>query len=72
MTEIGHELRCELELLVAMMPLWRRAEVASYRDFMATKRPQDFQEYLDARFRVLYMEEKIDFINRVLRNNPND
>jgi hypothetical protein len=69
---LGKDLRQELEILVSMIPIWRRHEEMAHRVFMLTKQMDDFQTYVDARFKVIYMEEKVDFINGLLRNNPNE
>lgn len=72
MTGIGTDLRNELEHILNMLPIWQRHEVATLRDFSATKSTEDFVAYTESVFKVRWALEQVQFINRLLVNNPDE
>lgn len=69
MTGLEYDLRAEQEMLFRMMPIWRRHEAITRRDFLATGESSDFIEYVDAYSKLRAASEMLEFINTILRNN---
>jgi hypothetical protein len=67
---VAYELRRELDLIIPMLPVWQRAEERAR--LAAEADPEDgalLFDYIQAHYVVALALEKVEFINRVLRNN---